>query len=220
MDVIHIFDLDHTLINVNSSLHYSQYLFKERKLQWSDITWVYLLAFSYQLGFISLEELHQISFDKLFKGKKQSFWITCLEEYLQKNLHHILNPAVYFTLQDVQKRGGITAIFSSGPDFIVRPIAKALNINYLECSKYEVDKDGHFVKISSLLTGKDKEAALRRLARKKGVSLSHVTAYSDSILDLPFLESAGKAVCVNPDKKLKSEALIKGWEIIIDGKEV
>jgi phosphoserine phosphatase len=40
-----------------------------------------------------------------------------------------------------------------------------------------------------------------------------VTAYSDSVHDLPLLTFADKAVAVNPDDHLRRIALEKGWKI-------
>ncbi|MEC7402827.1 MAG: HAD-IB family hydrolase, partial [Actinomycetota bacterium] len=38
-------------------------------------------------------------------------------------------------------------------------------------------------------------------------------AYSDSVTDLPMLETVGHPVAVNPDRALLKEATSRGWEI-------
>jgi phosphoserine phosphatase len=38
--------------------------------------------------------------------------------------------------------------------------------------------------------------------------------YSDSHNDLPLLQTVDKPVAVDPDERLKSEALRNGWDII------
>ena len=40
-----------------------------------------------------------------------------------------------------------------------------------------------------------------------------VYAYSDSIFDLPLLRFADQAFVISPDKKLKQEAINRGWYI-------
>jgi len=40
------------------------------------------------------------------------------------------------------------------------------------------------------------------------------TFYSDSINDLPLLESVEKPIAVNPDDSLRKESILRGWEII------
>ena len=48
----------------------------------------------------------------------------------------------------------------------------------------------------------------------KKINAEKIIAYSDSMWDLPLLESADFPVAVCPDKKLKKLSLARGWEII------
>lgn len=70
---------------------------------------------------------------------------------------------------------------------------------------------GHLV--GDVLHGEAKAAAVRTLAAREGLDLSHCSAYSDSINDLPMLSAVGRAVAVNPDSALRAEAKRRGWEI-------
>ncbi|MGI8679116.1 MAG: HAD family hydrolase [Jatrophihabitans sp.] len=70
---------------------------------------------------------------------------------------------------------------------------------------------GHLV--GEVLHGEAKAAAVRRLAVREDLDLSHCSAYSDSINDLPMLSLVGRPVAVNPDSALKAEARRRGWEI-------
>lgn len=44
--------------------------------------------------------------------------------------------------------------------------------------------------------------------------LSQAFAYADSLHDLPILELVGRPVAVNPEPRLRAEAIRRGWEII------
>jgi HAD superfamily hydrolase (TIGR01490 family) len=70
---------------------------------------------------------------------------------------------------------------------------------------------GHLV--DHVLHGEAKAEAVRALALREGLDLSRCAAYSDSINDLPMLSLVGRAVAVNPDSALQSEAKRRGWEI-------
>jgi HAD superfamily hydrolase (TIGR01490 family) len=70
---------------------------------------------------------------------------------------------------------------------------------------------GHL--IGEVLHGEAKAAAVRALAAREGLDLSHCSAYSDSINDLPLLSMVGRAVAVNPDSALRAEAKRHGWEV-------
>jgi HAD superfamily hydrolase (TIGR01490 family) len=63
------------------------------------------------------------------------------------------------------------------------------------------------------LHGPAKAEAVRALAAREGLELARCAAYSDSVNDLPMLTLVGRAVAVNPDTGLKTEARSHGWEV-------
>ena len=62
--------------------------------------------------------------------------------------------------------------------------------------------------------GPGKALAMEKVARHEGYDLSRSYAYTDSISDLPMLESVGHPVAVNPDRRLEAVARERGWPII------
>ena len=62
--------------------------------------------------------------------------------------------------------------------------------------------------------GPGKVTAMEKVARERGYDLSRSYAYTDSISDLPMLESVGYPVAVNPDRKLEVIARARAWPII------
>src|SRR5215208_6348045 len=59
-----------------------------------------------------------------------------------------------------------------------------------------------------------KAAAIRELADRDGIDLSQSYAYSDSESDLPMLRAVGHPVAVNPDAELERVARQEGWRIM------
>ena len=59
-----------------------------------------------------------------------------------------------------------------------------------------------------------KVEAIRRLAEEGGIDLAASYAYSDSESDLPMLRAVGHPVAVNPDRALESVAQAEGWEVM------
>jgi HAD superfamily hydrolase (TIGR01490 family) len=59
-----------------------------------------------------------------------------------------------------------------------------------------------------------KAVAIRELAERKGIDLSASYAYSDSESDLPMLRAVGHPVAVNPDSELERIAREEGWRIM------
>lgn len=62
--------------------------------------------------------------------------------------------------------------------------------------------------------GPGKAHAMRQIAERENYDLTRSYAYTDSISDLPMLESVGHPVAVNPDRKLEAVARERGWPII------
>jgi HAD superfamily hydrolase (TIGR01490 family) len=59
-----------------------------------------------------------------------------------------------------------------------------------------------------------KAEAIRELAAREGIDLSESFAYSDSESDLPMMRVVGHPVAVNPDRTLERVAREEGWRIM------
>jgi HAD superfamily hydrolase (TIGR01490 family) len=59
-----------------------------------------------------------------------------------------------------------------------------------------------------------KAVAIRELAEREGLDLSQSFAYSDSESDLPMMRAVGHPVAVNPDRALERVAREEGWRIM------
>jgi HAD superfamily hydrolase (TIGR01490 family) len=59
-----------------------------------------------------------------------------------------------------------------------------------------------------------KAEAIRELAEREGIDLGRSYAYSDSESDLPMLRAVGHPVAVNPDATLARVARAEGWRIM------
>ena len=77
-------------------------------------------------------------------------------------------------------------------------------------------RDGHYTgRPDGPFTYREGKAeAIRELAAREGIDLAQSYAYSDSESDLPMLELVGHPVAVNPDAELRRVAAEQGWEVI------
>jgi len=74
--------------------------------------------------------------------------------------------------------------------------------------RYTGDLDGPFC------YGEGKVEAIELLAAERGYDLDASYAFSDSMSDMPMLERVGYPVVVNPDGKMRQEAVRRGWPVI------
>jgi HAD superfamily hydrolase (TIGR01490 family) len=67
--------------------------------------------------------------------------------------------------------------------------------------------------VGNLLHGPAKSEAVRALAAREGLDLTHCSAYSDSSNDLPMLTTVGYPHAVNPDSDLRDHAKVNEWPV-------
>lgn len=211
---ISAFDLDHTLLTVNCSYSFGKFLFSQGRLSLPKMLYLVSCYAAHAAGMISVAALHQLNFDVLFKGRAASEYERLvglfLDEYLQTLIYH---PA-FKVFSDANESGHHTAILSSSPDFLVRPIAHRFNAAHVSSTKYLVGESGLFCELGPIMSGEEKASVLREIANQLRVSQENIYAYSDSHLDLPFMEAAGHAVAVRPNRQLRKISTSRGWTIL------
>jgi HAD superfamily phosphoserine phosphatase-like hydrolase len=211
---ISAFDLDHTLLNANSSFRFGFFLYKNHFFKLKDLMKCLTFYARHKWFGLSIEELHHKSFGALFRGKSFELVRSFVDEFLEQQLQQMTNPSIFLHLENAKKNGHHCAILSSAPDFLVRPIAKKWGIHLWYATSYQTDLRGNFTKIAYVMEGEEKAKTLLNLAHLLEVDPSSITVYSDSALDLPLLNIAGKAIGVFPDRKLRKVCYANHWEIL------
>jgi putative phosphoserine phosphatase/1-acylglycerol-3-phosphate O-acyltransferase len=96
----------------------------------------------------------------------------------------------------------------------VEPVAEALGIRHVLCTRLEVEHGvftGRVVKPTCWKEGKLHYAA--ELAEREGVELGESFFYTDAVEDLPLLEAVGRPRPLNPSARLAGIARDRGWPI-------
>lgn len=211
---ISLFDLDKTLIKTNSSFRFGVYLYRSKTFSFPVMLY-YLFCYSlHKFGFLDMRGIHCKIFKNLFKGKSQDYFTGLAKKFLDEKLNSMLYPPAMERLQQAINQNHYTVILSSSPEFLVENIAKHLNVNEWRATRFQLNEKNEFCAVSSVMDGEEKALYLQALSKRLMIPLSDCTAYSDSILDLPLLRKAGKAVGVNPDSKLRTICKENQWEII------
>ncbi|MDO4911411.1 MAG: HAD-IB family hydrolase [Corynebacterium sp.] len=112
------------------------------------------------------------------------------------------------------KAGQQVWLVSATPVQLGQILAKRLGFTGALGTVGEV-KDGKFTGrlVGDILHGPGKKHAVAALAAIEGLDLSRCTAYSDSVNDVPMLSMVGRAVAINPDRKLRKYAERMGWQV-------
>jgi HAD superfamily hydrolase (TIGR01490 family) len=152
--------------------------------------------------------------------------MTILEGFTVEDMQHlvgdamepVLRPLVYAEplrlVQQHRERGEKVYVVSATLQEIVEHIADDLGFDGAIGSTCEIVGGVYTGKTLRAAHGEGKARALRELAAAEGLDLTASTAYSDSYSDVPFLEAVGHPVAVNPDRKLRRVARLRGWPTI------
>lgn len=208
------FDLDKTLFKGNSSYNFGAYLYRIHGMTHGDMLQSLLFYGLCRAGLFNLYQLHQKTFNCLFRGRPLSFFEMHANRYFQSAFSELVNPVGYQVLLKAKQEGHFIVLLSSAPEFVVRPIAKLLGIEEYKATEYRLDDEGRCLSIAKIVDGHVKADLVQEFAARFKISLQDVTAYSDSYLDLPFLLAAGNRVAVNPDKRLRQISEENAWRIL------
>lgn len=206
------FDLDGTLVKRNSSFSFCQYLFEKKAFTLLDFLYCSFSYLKHKSFNTSLLQLHTSVFKKLFQGKPYLFFKTFLSAFLEEKLSSFFYHPAVSRLKEGQARGDYICILSNSPRFIVEPIAEHLGVDEVLASNYIINSEGILSEIGTMVDAYTKARFLRD--KKKKFPEVVIEAYSDSSLDLPFLQSATKAIAVLPDRGLSKTAKRCQWEIL------
>lgn len=212
---IHAFDLDKTLLTSNSSYCFGKYLFCHRRINFFTMLYLVFLYTAHTLGFIRMRRLHELSFESLFKGRSKAYFQQEVAAFLDEQLDDLIYLPAFEEFRGAKAHGSYTIIISSSPDFLVDQIAKRLGFSHSAATTYQNDVAGNFSSLGQVMDGNVKAAALTELANGLHVTRENIYAYSDSHLDVPFMEASGNPVAVRPDKQLRQISLQKGWRILL-----
>ncbi|HUQ23555.1 MAG TPA: HAD-IB family hydrolase [Gaiellaceae bacterium] len=148
----------------------------------------------------------------------KGFRVEDLRDLVAAAMEPVLKPLVYqeplHLVTGHRERGEPVYIVSATLQEIVEELARELGFDGAIGSTCEVVDGVYTGRSLRGAHGEGKAAAVRDLAAHAGLDLRASTAYSDSHTDLPFLETVGNPVAVNPDRELRRIAAERGWPIL------
>lgn len=214
MNKIVVFDLDLTLINVDSSSTWCQYMVDHNIA--SDPNFLNeekILIERYENGTLDVNDYIKFSMKPLLNIPIVKIEQIMSEFVEQKILSHVY-PQALELIEQYKKQGCHLLIISASAAFIVKQIAKHLGIENVIAIEVE-QKDGYFTdKIHGIPSFKEGKIIRYKEYIKDHTKFDSLTFYSDSINDLPLLEEADKAYVVNPNEHMLKESKKRGFEIV------
>ena len=222
MTQLALFDLDHTLLPIDSDHEWGRFLVKtgvvdaqyyaaENERFYADYKAGRLDIFAF-LAF-ALKPLAEHSREQL------NIWH---ESFMHEVIRPHLHPNAFNLVKKHQDQGDLCCVVTATNSFVTRPIVAAFGIEHLIATEPEVIGDpltgnfsGKVAGIPNFREGKvvrvDNWLAAQDLSWE---SLSESYFYSDSINDLPLMEKVSIAKPTNPDDNLRKKALENHWPVL------
>ncbi len=208
------FDLDRTITSEISGNALIRMARQKGLINLIDLLRAFYLYMMYKLGLRDpLIIINQLA--GWVKGKNEDELNALCSEVFSR----ILLPSVFSdAVEEInihKKQGAKVIILSSALNPICNSMSESLGTDAYICSSLEAE-DGYFTgrPAGRLCFGAEKLTRMNGYCNAGNIDKSVSWYYSDSISDLPVLSSVGYPVCVNPDRKLKKEALKRGWKVL------
>lgn len=147
------------------------------------------------------------------EGEADKVWAWNVENFIKR----FWRQDMLQVLKGHQKAGDLVMLVSSGPQPMLKTIAKSLDVEHAVGTRFEM-KSGRYTGRSLRPVCIDEYKAIlpKQYLQDLGIQVDYAAsfAYADSTSDLALLEMAGNPVAVYPGEQLKQIALQRGWKSI------
>lgn len=218
MQSLALFDLDHTLLPIDSDYEWGCFLgrigavdpnrYEARNRKFYE---------QYKAGTLVIEEFLAFALEPLAAHDPPTLdrWH---RQFMTEVIEPVLRPAAIALVDRHRSRGDLCAIVTATNDFVTAPIARAFGIEHLIATRAE-RIDGRF---SGRPAGTPsfREGKVTRVDEWLGElgldwsAFDETWFYSDSTNDLALLERVDHPVAVNPDQTLRDRAAARSWPVM------
>lgn len=214
-----LFDLDHTLLPIDSDYEWGQFLVRRGAVD--------AVAFSqrnaeffhrYQVGTLDPVEYLEFAFGVLaqFPRTQLDNW-HC--QFMAEVIEPAISPQACALVKKHQDAGDLVAIVTATNRFVTAPIATAFGVKHLIAADAEMTADGSFTgkPAGTPPYGSGKVINTNLWLAQMGRSLDgfeRTYFYSDSQNDIPLLSLVTHPVATNPNTTLAAHAQAHGWPIL------
>lgn len=211
-----LFDLDHTLIPLDSDYEWGQFLARVGAVDHAAFAKRNAEFFAqYQDGTLDPVEYLEFALGTLAQFSRKQ-----LDDWHFQFMNEVIQPAILPAARELVQRhreaGDLLAIVTATNRFVTDPIARSFGIEHLIAAEPELTAEGNLTgKLLGVPTsGAGKIVHTEAWLAKKGLTLQHFKKsyfYSDSQNDIPLLSAVTHPVATNPNAKLAAHAQVHGW---------
>jgi HAD superfamily hydrolase (TIGR01490 family) len=214
-----LFDLDHTLLPLDSDYTWGQFTVSQgwrdavSHTQANDAFYA-----QYCAGTLDIAEYIRFGTTAL-REQGMPAAHAAHERFMSEVIRPAMHPVATELVAHYRQAGYATLMVTATNAFITGPIAQAFEVDELIAIDLEVDDSGtptgEIRGTPSFREGK--VARVEQWLHQRGLAwgdVTHSVFFSDSMNDLPLLERVHEPVATNPDARLRDIATQRGWRIL------
>jgi putative phosphoserine phosphatase/1-acylglycerol-3-phosphate O-acyltransferase len=135
-------------------------------------------------------------------------------ELAARELADLVQPYAPTVLAEHRAANRVLVLATTTPVDLVTPFAELVGFDEIVATRY-AQKDGRYSGSidGEFVWGPGKLTAVKQWSKGHGVDLTKSHAYSDSVYDVPLLQSVGHPHAVNPDRRLRALATLRRWPV-------
>lgn len=212
-----LFDLDHTLLSGDSDRLWCDFLVAQGLLGAGHAERNRRMAAAYTAGSVTPADYCNF-YAATLAGHGEVFWKPLRERFLHEEIRPRI-PADARALLQRHREAGHTLVLTTATNRVVSALTAAdLGVDHYLATEVEtIDGvfSGRTQGVLNMRTGKVERLRAWLLQQQWDEALlRQATFYTDSINDLPLLSVVRQPVVVDPDPRLESTALRKGWKVL------
>jgi HAD superfamily hydrolase (TIGR01490 family) len=222
MQNITLFDLDHTLLPLDSDYSWGEFT--------TQIGWTDPVAFKnrndeffaqYKKGELKISEYVRFA-TQAIKDQGAAKSAAAHAEFMKIVIQPAIKQAATDLIAKHRAAGDQLVIVTATNEFVTRPIATAFGIDELIAVQLEKDETvggtgwitGEIKGVPSAHEGKVTRMEQWLAAKNLSWQDVHTTFYTDSINDIALLEKVNVPIATNPDARLRAVAEEREWQIL------
>lgn len=217
-----LFDLDHTLIPLDSDHAWGVYT--------TSIGWNDPVDFQrrndefyahYKAGTLDIHDYVRFA-TRAMRRQGAVTSQAAHAQFMATVVQPAIRPQAMALVREHQQRGDEVIIVTATNEFVTRPIAEAFGVSELiavELARGTMEPGADWITGEIEGTPSFREGKITRVTQwlqERGLGWDDVesTFYSDSINDLSLLAHVTHPVATNPDEPLRAVAVSRGWRIL------
>jgi HAD superfamily hydrolase (TIGR01490 family) len=210
-----LFDLDNTLIAGDSDHLWGDFLVSQGRVDAIEHKALNAHFYDqYKNGGLNIDEYLAFALGPMTGMTKETL-APLQRQFVRDHIEPILLDAAFALLEQHRALGDTLVIITATNTLVTQPIADRLGVEHLIGCEAEIIEGCYTGKPTGVPSfAKGKVARMQTWCEENKKSMENAVFYSDSHNDLPLLRAVDRAVAVDPDDRLREEAVRKGWDVI------